>query len=65
MKVRIAYTNNKVTFTQRGKGPKRGFVRVNGFTVSGYIGTVGSETVFYTDGINNDIPYQRADSASW
>jgi hypothetical protein len=64
--VRIAYTNDLATFTQRGKDPNRGFIRVNGRTIVGDIerDVTYGEPLFYTDGINNDVPYE-GDSLGW
>ena len=57
MTVRIAFSSNTATFTQRGKNTKRGFIRVNGRTVTGEVEIVGSEQVFYSEGRNSNAAY--------
>jgi hypothetical protein len=61
--VKVAWTNTYATFTQRGSQPNRGFIRVGGRTISGE----RIDNIFYTDGLNNNLPYeleQQAQSAS-
>jgi len=57
--VRIAYTQRKATFTQRGTNSDRGFIRVNGLTVTGDREfTLAQENVFFPDGNNSSAPYE-------
>lgn len=59
--VRIAGTQEKATFTPRGKGDnihQRGFIRAFGLTVSGYVYDGQTERVFYPGGINADVLYK-------
>lgn len=59
--VQIAFTNGTMaTFTQRGRDRKRGFIRLNGRTITGEV----HDGYFYTDGFNSEVPY-NGDSLSW
>ena len=59
MKVRISGSNNgkgseiKTLFTQRGANPQRGFVRVNGKTITGQRSVIWPD-LFYPSGINRE-----------
>jgi hypothetical protein len=52
--VRLAYTDNKqVRFTERpGKHHRSGYIRVNGKTVSGFL---GADNQFFAVGMNSNL----------
>jgi hypothetical protein len=60
-RVRIIFTNDYVTFTQRGRHSDRGFIRTNGATVSGILLPTAwdgnRERVFSPRGRNENVPY--------
>jgi hypothetical protein len=62
MKARLAFTSREVFVTPRGKSSNyhtRGFIRVAGKTVSGYVYDGGYEKVFYAEGKNEALAYDR------
>lgn len=59
-RVRIAFSDDYATFTQRGYDPTVGFIRRNGRTISGYVWQSDvNERVFSPAGINEDFAYER------
>jgi hypothetical protein len=49
--VRIAWTTQMATFTQRGKKRRNnGFIRLNGVTITGQKLDIGGESIFYPKG---------------
>lgn len=60
LKARISQSGIIVTFTARGPHSdfiKRGYIRLNGHTVTGHIYDGGNENIFYPDtlGVNYDL----------
>jgi hypothetical protein len=55
--VRILLTDTKVTFTPRSKSGNRGFVRMNGKTISGLRIQTSTEQIFVPGGRNENVVY--------
>ena len=65
LNVRLGFTNRQVRVTLRGKRDSvhaRGYIRVNGVTVSGYVYDGACDKTFYPEGQNRALPYTRADA---
>lgn len=64
MKARLAWHDVEVNVTLRvgrdAAGERRGFIRVQGKTVSGTVWEGPSGPVFYPKGKHGDVPYQQA-----
>ena len=63
-KARLAYTQDFVRVTERGNAGLnwgRGFIRIDGKTVSGEVhyASITGSFVFYPEGKNQDLPYVK------